>query len=109
MPGGRRVQYASFNRDLSDGTPLYAAPQASEAVRDALVPFAAMEEADLIGTAYEGKGDDAEILYFHRTGKRVTLGDFRRARAALSAQPTGNPGELPAQPGAQKQGGSDAN
>jgi hypothetical protein len=28
VPGGRRVQYASFNRDLSDGTPLYAAPQA---------------------------------------------------------------------------------
>ncbi|RSE85537.1 hypothetical protein [Achromobacter denitrificans] len=65
----------------------YAAPQASEAVRDALIPFAAMDETDLIGTAYEGKGDDAEILHFHRTGKSVTLGDFRRARAALSAQP----------------------
>ena len=64
-----------------------AAPQASEAARDALVPFAALEDADLIGTAFEGKGDDAEILHFHRTGKSVTLGDFRRARAALSAQP----------------------
>lgn len=91
---GEAATVVAFARKLLSR---YAAPQASDAVRDALVPFAALEDADLIGTAFEGKGDDAEILHFHRTGKSVTLGDFRRARAALSAQP-----------GAQQARGGDA-
>lgn len=53
---------------------------------EALRPFAAVEDADLEGTAFQDKDDDTPIIYFHRTGKRITIGDFRRASAALSAQ-----------------------
>lgn len=52
---------------------------------EALRPFAGVEEADLVGTVFQGKDDDEVMLYFHRTGKSITLGDFRRARAALTA------------------------
>ncbi|WP_235228773.1 hypothetical protein, partial [Bordetella bronchiseptica] len=55
-------------------------------VVEALRPFAELEESDLIGTVFQGKGDDEVVLYFHRTGKSITLGDFRRARAALAAR-----------------------
>ncbi|KCV30791.1 hypothetical protein [Bordetella bronchiseptica] len=53
---------------------------------EALRPFAGVEEADLVGTTFQGKGDEEAVLYFHRTGKSITLGDFRRARAALAAR-----------------------
>ncbi|KDB58501.1 hypothetical protein [Bordetella bronchiseptica] len=53
---------------------------------EALRPFAGVEEADLVGTVFQGKDDDEVMLYFHRTGKSITLGDFRRARAALAAR-----------------------
>ncbi|MGX9910632.1 hypothetical protein, partial [Bordetella bronchiseptica] len=59
-------------------------------VVEALRPFAELEESDLIGTVFQGKGDDEVVLYFHRTGKSITLGDFRRARAALAARKEGD-------------------
>ncbi|KDD41156.1 hypothetical protein L532_4332 [Bordetella bronchiseptica OSU095] len=57
---------------------------------EALRPFAGVEEADLVGTVFQGKDDDEVMLYFHRTGKSITLGDFRRARAALAARKEGD-------------------
>ncbi|WP_257218441.1 hypothetical protein [Bordetella bronchiseptica] len=59
-------------------------------VVEALRPFAALEESDLIGTTFQGKGDEEAVLYFHRTGKSITLGDFRRAHAALAARKEGD-------------------
>jgi len=59
----------------------YAAPQASEAVRDALWTLT-----------------EHNALHFGEQHSTVIQG-----RAALSAQPSGNSGELSAQPGAQKE------
>lgn len=53
---------------------------------EALRPFAGLEESDLVGTVFQGKDDGEVILHFHRTGRNITLGDFRRARAVLAAR-----------------------
>jgi hypothetical protein len=72
-----------------------AAPQASEAVRDAL---------EMLIREAQAAADDYHRPRYTRLDEAISA-----ARAALSAQPSGNPGELSAQPGAQKNGGSDAN
>ncbi|CAB3845986.1 hypothetical protein LMG3482_01871 [Achromobacter deleyi] len=78
---------------------LYAAPQASEAVRDADHPVFAflLGEGPLRGAHFGDRHPDERGAYWWR----------KDLMAALSAQPSGNPGELAAQTGAQK-GGSDA-
>ncbi len=47
----------------------------------ALLPFAAITFA---GTVWADKDDDAAVLYDHATGNQVTLGDFKRAAAAIA-------------------------
>lgn len=49
-------------------------------LREALGPFAAFAEFDATGTAYEGQGDDAAILFDHKTERQVTIGHLRAAR-----------------------------
>lgn len=53
-----------------------------EALEAALEPFAAFADFDPAGTAYEGKGDDTAILFDHKTGRQVTIGDLRATRRA---------------------------
>lgn len=117
--------------------PLYAAPQASEAVRDAVAraqewmteknvkAFPRTACAHIAGLSKlllaSGRRTSADLnhpvfafLLGEGTLRGVEFGDrhpeergaywWRKdLRAALSAQPSGNPGELAAQPGAQKE------
>ncbi|MNV54965.1 hypothetical protein D3C71_1471810 [compost metagenome] len=87
-----------------------AAPQASEAVRDAIKTcgskiikaLAVIARADGPDTR---KANDPELIYREPVMDEVVR--IRQAyddlSAALSAQPSGNPGELSAQPGAQRE------
>ncbi|WP_088146977.1 hypothetical protein [Achromobacter denitrificans] len=80
-----------------------AAPQASEA--DALI--------DALGQCRDAfplpdiVGSKLDLLWQEAMSDPSAVPAYIKARAALSAQPSGNPGELAAQP-AQKEGGSDA-
>lgn len=65
--------------------PAAATVPADAILRDALTPFAVITEDDFKGSIFEGRPDDTEVLYFHASGKEITMGDFRRARAALAA------------------------
>lgn len=82
---------------------LYAAPQASEA--DALI--------DALGQCRDAfplpdiVGSKLDLLWQEAMSDPSAVPAYIKARAALSAQPSGNPGELAAQPGAQKTGGSE--
>lgn len=71
----------------ANASPLYG-PEAMaeiERLRKTLEPFAVFGNLDLSGTVYEGKGDDAAILYDYKTDLCVTVGHFRDARAALAS------------------------
>ena len=57
----------------------------NDPIREALTPFAVITEDDFKGSMFEGNPDDAAVLHFHASGKEITMGDFRRARAALAA------------------------
>jgi len=57
-----------------------------EELEAALDPFSVFADFDATGTAYEGQGDDAAILFDHKTGRQVTIGDLRAARRALEQE-----------------------
>ena len=53
-------------------------------LREALVPFARAADWDWSKTVF-GTADDAMFSYNNRTDESITLGDLRRARAALES------------------------
>lgn len=55
-----------------------------DALVKALEPFAKTEEW-FAGTVWENANDEMEVFYDYKNGSHVTVGDFRRARAALAA------------------------
>ena len=79
---------------------LAAAPEPPVAVRpdvmgklvEALEPFASFEDSSVWEpTVYKDRSDDTPVLVSEPTGKRVTLGDFRRAAAVLALVKGGQP------------------
>lgn len=54
-----------------------------DALREALKPFALISDTGLVGSMFENGDDDMKVLVHHASGTVVTLGDLRRASAAL--------------------------
>ncbi len=52
---------------------------------EALYPFASFAGVDLSGTAYESGGENTPILFHHKSGVQVTLGDLWKARSVYAA------------------------
>ena len=59
-------------------------------LREALVPFARAADWDWSKTVF-GTADDAMFSYNNRTDESITLGDLRRARAALEGDSDPSP------------------
>ena len=55
----------------------------------ALKPFADIGSTGFKGSMFEDQPDSAAVLYHHETGKRVTLGDFKRAVELLAKAKVG--------------------
>ena len=73
-------------RLAEQGYDAMAAIEALPKIVGALRPFAIFQATGSFdGSVYEDKPDDFLVLISNRTGKSITLGNFRDALAALSA------------------------
>jgi hypothetical protein len=80
------VQGSSHEEALANAQLIVAAPYLLEA----LEAFAGW---DFTGSAWEGVADDAAVLYDHKSGRSITLGQFKAATAAINrARATGGEG-----------------